>query len=139
MKDTTKYKLLATFILLFIAIISLSMGFFVASSRTSGNIAYWVFKVIAIAWLVVEVVLLWTVNKSFGNNMVTGIFGFLVQFIPILLRIGWCEEKGFKVPTWAIYVAAILVFIFLVLTVFFAISSIAFKKAEDKAKPSSKI
>ena len=63
MKDSLKYKLFVTFCLMFVALLSLSFGFFVGASRTNGNIAYWVFKSIAIIYLVVLLILVWTRNS----------------------------------------------------------------------------
>ncbi len=137
MKDTTKYKLFSTLILAFIAIISLTMGFFVGSSRTSNNIAYWIFKSIAIVWIVVEIILLWTLKRGIGSHLILAILGFLIQFVPILLRIGFTSENEYHVPVGIIYFAAILDFIFLCIGIFFTISANTFKKSEDKAKLSS--
>ena len=135
MKDSLKYKLFVTFCLMFVALLSLSFGFFVGASRTNGNIAYWVFKSIAIIYLVVLLILVWTRN-SISNILALSVGGIIIQLVPLLLRIGYIGEQP-AVPVLVIYIAAILMFVILVSSILFSISSNKFKHDEDRAKPSS--
>ena len=136
MKDSLKYKLFVTFGLLFITLLSLSFGFFVGSSRTDGNVAYWIFKSIAILYLVVIMILLWLKNNKVGRLLPLSLIGLVIQLIPVLLRIGWTGETP-KVPVALIYIAAILMFILICISILLSISSNKFSKDEDRAKPSS--
>ena len=136
MKDSLKYKLFVTFGLLFITLLSLSFGFFVGSSRTDGNVAYWIFKSIAILYLVVIIVLVWLKNNKVGKLLPLSLIGFVIQLIPILLRVGWTGETP-KVPVALIYIAAIVMFILVSFSMLLSISSNKFSKDEDRAKPSS--
>ena len=136
MKDSFKYKLFVTFGLLFITLLSLSFGFFVGSSRTDGNVAYWIFKAIAILYLVVIIALIWFKNNKVGKLMPLSVIGIIIQLIPILLRIGWTGDNP-KVPVALIYIAAIVMFILVSFSILLSISSNKFSKDEDRAKPSS--
>ncbi len=136
MKKSIQYKVLSTIILLFIALLSLSFGFFVAKNRTDGNVAYWIFKIIAVSWLVIECITLWLPSSNFGKLFPITFVGVFAQGIPALMRIGWTGENP-RVPIALIYVCSILMFIFIVFSLLFSISNKSFKKAENRAKPSS--
>ena len=136
MKDSLKYKLFVTFILVFITLLSLSFGFFVGSSRTDGNVAYWIFKSIAILYLVYLIILVWFKNSRVWKMLPISVIGFIMQLIPILLRIGWTGENP-KVPVAFIYISAILMFILIAMSILLSISANKFSKDEDRAKPSS--
>ncbi len=136
MKKSLQYRIISMIIIIFIALISLSFGFFVARSRTEGNVAYWVFKCIAVLWLVVEGITLWLPSANFGKLFPITIVAVLSQGIPALMRIGWTGDTP-KVPVALIYVCAIVMFVFLITSVLFSLSNKTFKADEDRAKPSS--
>lgn len=135
-KNEMKYKILVTMVFLFIIILSLSFGFFVAKDRTNGNVAYWVFKIIAILLLVIQGTIVWVKNASFSKIFPNSIVALIAQFLPILMRIGWYGEDK-NVPVGLIYFNAIILFIMIALSILYSISHSQFKQQEDKAKHSS--
>ena len=137
MKTSKQYKLLVTFILVFVAAISLSIGFLVGTNKTSGNVAYWIFKIITILWLVIECVALWLPKVNIGNQLVVGCLGFIAQLVPIFLRIGYSANDKTSTPIAWIYISAILLFILIAIALFLSISGRQFKEAENRAKNSS--
>jgi len=136
MKDSSKYKILAFACINFLALISLSTGFLLGPARTEGNAAFWIFKGISVAYLVVVSVLVLLKNSNFSKMAPIVEAGLLLQVIPTLCRIGWTGEEP-KVPVLILYLCAIATFVIIVLAIFFGISHKAFKEAEDKAIPSS--
>lgn len=135
MKDTIKYKLLSSFIMFFALLVSLSFPFFVGTKSVDGNVTYWVFKVIALVWILAIIVGIWLQNANFSKLFPLAIISIIVQGIPAFLRIGWANEH--KVMVGLVYLFAIVMFILMIFSLLFAISNKRFKKAEDKAKPSS--
>lgn len=137
MKTSKQYKFLVTFILVFVAAISLSIGFLVGTDKTNGNVAYWIFKTITILWLVVECVTLWLPKVNVGNQLLVGCLGFISQLVPMFLRIGYSVKDNTSTPIAWIYVSAILLFILIAISLFLSISGRQFKEAENRAKKSS--
>lgn len=135
MKDTIKYKLLSSFIMFFALLVSLSFSLFVGKQATDGNIAYWVFKIIALVWIVAIIIGIWLQDANFSKLLPLAIISIIVQGIPAFLRIGWAKEH--KVIIGLVYLFAIVMFILMIFSLLFGISNKRFKKAEDKAKPSS--
>ena len=136
MSDSSKYKILVFVCINFLALLSLSTGFLLGPARTEGNVVFWVFKGITVAFLVFTGVLALLKSSTFSKMSPIVESALLAQLIPTLCRIGWTGEEP-EVPILVLYLCAILTFVAIVVAVFFAISHKAFKEAEDKAIPSS--
>ena len=136
MSDSSKYKILVFVCINFLALLSLSTGFLLGPARTDGNIAFWVFKGIAVAFLVVTSVLTLLKSSTFSKMSPVVESAVLLQVVPTLCRIGWTGDEP-KVPVLILYLCAILTFVAIVVAIFFLISHKTFKEAEDRAIPSS--
>ena len=136
MKDSLKYKFLAFVCILFVAGLSLSTGFLLGANRTEGNTAFWVFKIIAVAYLVVLAGMVFFKNSTFSKLAPVAEAGLILQVVPILCRIGWTGEEP-KVPILIIYLCAIVTFVIIAVAAFLLIANKKFKQDEDRAIPSS--
>lgn len=135
MKTSVKYKLLATFIIVFIMGLSLSFGF-VFPKTTDGNVGYWVFKAITLAFLAVVLVGAWVSKGGFSKIFPLSIIAVLTQVLPAFIRIGFTKENpAVTIP--AIYICAFVLFIMIAVGVLLSISHNKFKYDEDRAKNSS--
>ncbi|MCI5744931.1 MAG: hypothetical protein MR270_01455 [Erysipelotrichaceae bacterium] len=135
-REKVSYKILSTVILLFIVALSLVFGFFIATSRTEGNVAYWVFKAIVVAWLVFDIIFLWCPKTTFSKLFPNVIFATISQAIPAFMRIGWTGEDKLVPPT-LIIVFAIILMMIIAFSSLMSISHGRFKRAEDRVPTSS--
>jgi len=131
-----RYKLVSSFFLIFVLTISTMFAFLIAPKAVDGNVAYWIFKGLALASIVGELVFLFTKNASFHKYFPVSIALILYQGVPALMRIGYVKDKT-AVPVGFIFLGVILTFMILGVVMLYALSSDQFKEAEQKAKHSS--
>ena len=136
MKTSVKYKLFGTFMILFVMLISLLFGFFVAPSRTNGNVVYWAFKTATLLWLASMIVLLWLRKTNFSKFIPPVVIAMLAQLIPSLARIGYVGENP-AVDIVVIIIGLIVMFLMLSFSIIMLIAHEKFKNDEDRAIPSS--
>ena len=135
MKTSIKYKLLVTFVLVFIMGLSLSFGF-VFNKTTNGNVGYWVFKGITLAFLAVVLIGAWVSKGGFSKIFPLSIIAVLSQILPVFIRIGYTSENpAATIP--AIYICSIVLFVMIAFATLMSISHNKFKADEDRAQDSS--
>ena len=136
MNKFIKAKIAVVILITYLGVFALSLvfGLLIGKSQTQGNTAYWVFKIICLSWLVINMLSL-LIGKNFGKNIPVFFTSILVQAIPALLRIGFASKN--EVSIVFIILAGVLLFLILVPTLIFGIGSDISKQAEDRAKPSS--
>lgn len=135
MKTSIKYKLLVTFIFIFIMGLSLSFGF-VFNKTTNGNVGYWVFKGITLAFMAVVLIGAWVSKGGFSKIFPLSIIAVLSQILPVFIRIGFTKENP-AVTITAIYICAFVLFVMIAFGVLMSISHNKFKEDEDRAQNSS--
>ena len=136
MKTSVKYKMFGTFMVLFVMLISILFAFLVAPARTTGNVVYWVFKGICLAWLAAMIVLLWLRKTNFSKFVPPVLMAIVAQIVPSFSRIGFKGETP-AVPGMVIIISSLVLFILFSVMMLMLISYDKFKKDEDRAIPSS--
>lgn len=135
MKESMKYRLLGSFVLLFFAGLFLSFGFVVGRASTEGNVAFWVFKGIAVGFLAILAIAMLVTKGGFSIYFPLAIAGFASQIFPIFLRIGW--KANHKVSIAALYICGVLLFLLIATSLLYTFAHQRFAKDENSAKKSS--
>ena len=120
MNTSLRYRIVATIIITFITFTSLSFGFFVAPSRTTGNEIYWTLKIITLFWIILALGSFWITRKSFFKLAPISLIATIVQIIPELCRIGYKGENP-QVPTFIIVICIVSLSILFVVSIVIAI------------------